>query len=142
MLLSEAIAYAADGLDVFACLAQLLSQTDDLHVDGPVGDRIIVAVNSVEDLLSAENPAGATCEIMEDAEFGGAERYLNTVDSHFVPARMDDQLVDRDHLFRFFVVYILGFLGFLRVSRDGHLLPAQRRRTRASKTLGLNGLVT
>ena len=70
MSVLEAVADAAHRFDVAAARPQLLAQADDLHVDRPVGDRIILPPDGVDDLVAGEDPAGAAGQEVQDAKFG------------------------------------------------------------------------
>ena len=93
-LFLEAIADAADGLDVLSRPAQLAAQGDDMHVHGTLGDGIIVAMDRVQDLVAREHPAGFPCQRRTacGTPWRSAPRF--PVDQNLMPAGMDRQIVD------------------------------------------------
>ena len=93
-LLLEPIPDAADGLNVMSILAELLSQTGDLHVNRSLGDRIVFAFHGIDDLRPRESPAGLAGQEMQQAEFGIRQIARLAIQQHFVPARMDHDFVD------------------------------------------------
>ena len=53
----ETVPDAADRLDMLACGTEPPAEADDLHVDRAGGDRVVVAVQRVENLLARKDPA-------------------------------------------------------------------------------------
>jgi hypothetical protein len=54
-LVFEAVADAADRLNVIPADTEFLSQVRDLDVDGLVGDHVVPAVEQVHDLVACED---------------------------------------------------------------------------------------
>ena len=81
------------------CLARRArapAQTDNLHVDRPCRDRVVVAMHGVENLLARVNPARLCAQEMQQAELRRAQLHRFVVHHHRMTPRMDHDVVDLD----------------------------------------------
>lgn len=51
--------YPENCLHILPAMPKLAAQPDNVHIDAAVGDRVVVAANSVDDLGAAEAPTGS-----------------------------------------------------------------------------------
>src|SRR5579863_2193188 len=81
----EAVAKAADGANeegVGGIGFDFVAQAEDVDVDGAVGDGAVLAPYGVEELLAAEDDAGAAHQVFEEAELGGGEEEFLAIVAH------------------------------------------------------------
>ena len=86
--------------------ANFLPQTYDLHVDGPIRNSIVVAVNAVEYLLAAEHPTRPAGQELQHPKFRGTQIHQSALHPNLMAARMNHQVVDLDHLVAILVVWL------------------------------------
>ena len=62
-----------------ARLAQLLPQVTDVDIDGPVDDRLLLAPEEVEDLVTGEDASWPRGQELEDPELGRRQLQFGAV---------------------------------------------------------------
>ena len=91
-LLLEAVADSADRFDAGSQRTELLAQAHHLHVDRPLGDRVVLAFDGVDDLAPREGPARLTGQEVQQAELGKRQIDRRAVDQYLVAARVNQQV--------------------------------------------------
>ncbi len=104
-LLPEAVADTSHRIDQGSSRQKLLSQRDQVIVNGSVGGRIVGSADTLDDLLASENDAGVLREEAQEAVFRRRERNGNAVHQHLLTGQVDDQILDLEsgigfHVFR------------------------------------------
>jgi hypothetical protein len=112
----EPVADAANRLDVIPIGTELLSQIGDLNVHGPIRDDIVAAMKRIDDLIAAENNAGAARQHVQDVELGQGQGEGPILEQSFAATGVDCQIVDRDYAA---IQTLLCFLA-QRSARPGH----------------------
>ena len=78
-LLHKAVAHPTDGFyhvccgGIASCLRQLLPDAENLHVDGTLRHWVGGTLDVVDDLDTGKDPAGMTCQMVQDGEFRGGK---------------------------------------------------------------------
>lgn len=94
--LFKAVADTANGLNQLAVGAELFSQADDLDIDSPVGDQVVLAMEPVDNLVTGEDNSGPFGEHVKDIEFGKGEAYRLVVDEDLSASGVYGHAVSRD----------------------------------------------
>jgi hypothetical protein len=125
----KTVADAAHRLDVFAIIAQLFAQADDLHVHCPVRDRVVVTAHRIDNLVAGKDPARPAGQKMQDPKFGKGQLYRLPVDHHLVATGVNHQPVNMNDR---------GFVGPRRMLLTASKYGADT----GDENPGLKGLVT
>ena len=84
ILALETIAYSPDSLDKVSRFPQLLSQTNNLDINGPVCNKIIFTVSRIDHLITSIDPARISSEEVENPELRGSQRDLLAINQNKV----------------------------------------------------------
>lgn len=74
-VLPKSIAFAADGHNLLSCLAELLAERHDLHVNRAISRWVTFSVHGVNDLPTRTRGLSLTIEKSQDLKFASRERY-------------------------------------------------------------------
>ena len=76
-------------------VAELLAKSGHLHVDRPLRYRIIFPLHGVDDLRPRKGPTGPLGEELQQAKLRQRQVDRLAGERHFVPAGVNDELVER-----------------------------------------------
>src|SRR5262245_34816503 len=95
-LLSEPVAYPADGFDICAEFSQLFSQTNYLDIDGALSDRVVLSFDGVNDLHPCKGPAGLAGQKVQELKLSEGQINGASAEQNFVPTGMDHEIANAD----------------------------------------------